>query len=123
MMLTWLGRTDDGGQKRQFATLDLDLNRISLFPMNWTLVHPITADSPLAKTADDLRDMHIEVLVMVKGIRRDLPSGSACPCLLPFRRDPVEQAVCPMYRSVPGQPTIVDLALGCHRTRGGKGND
>ncbi|MBK7345122.1 MAG: hypothetical protein IPJ06_19705 [Saprospiraceae bacterium] len=36
MMLTWMERNPDGIRKRQFASLDLELNRISLFPMNWT---------------------------------------------------------------------------------------
>ena len=125
MMLTWLGRTDDGGRKRQFATLDLDLNRISLFPMNWTLVHPITADSPLwQKTADDLRDMHIEVLVMVKGFDETYHQEVHARASYLFDEIQWNRRFAPMYRSVPGQPTIVDLArLDATVPVEAKGND
>lgn len=112
MMLTWLGRTDDGGRKRQFATLDLDLNRISLFPMNWTLVHPITKDSPLwEKTPDDLKDMHIEFLVMVKGFDETYHQEVHARASYLFDEIRWDQRFVPMFRSEPGQPTIVDLSL------------
>jgi inward rectifier potassium channel len=50
-----------------FTTLALERTRINLFPSNWTIVHPIDADSPLAgMTAGDLRDADAEFIVLIK---------------------------------------------------------
>lgn len=112
MMLTWYGNQDGGGRKRQFAMLDLELNRISLFPMNWTLVHPITEKSPLwKKTASDLQDMHVEFLIMVKGF--DETYHQEVHARSSYLFDEVRWGVkfAPMVRSEAGKATIVDLSL------------
>jgi len=50
-----------------FSTLALERNRINLFPSNWTIVHPITPDSPLAGMTDqDLHDADAEFIVLIK---------------------------------------------------------
>lgn len=57
-----------GVSKRHFANLELERSTVFLFPLNWTLVHPITKDSPLyGKTARDFEKMQVEILVLVKG--------------------------------------------------------
>ncbi|HHH49802.1 MAG TPA: transporter [Saprospiraceae bacterium] len=63
--MTWL--EDLGNEtKRRFKRLNLERNKIILFPMNWTIVHPITEKSPLYnKTLDDLKKMNAEFLVMI----------------------------------------------------------
>ncbi len=67
MSLTWI-ETTNGDSKRRFAKLNLEREELVLFPMNWTLVHPITEDSPLhEKTLDDLKNMHAEFLIMTMG--------------------------------------------------------
>jgi inward rectifier potassium channel len=41
---------------------------VYFFPLTWTVVHPITADSPIyGKTADDLANIEAEFLILVKG--------------------------------------------------------
>ncbi|MFT4759741.1 MAG: inward rectifier potassium channel [Paraglaciecola sp.] len=58
----------DGIQKRHFANLELERSTVFLFPLNWTLVHPINKNSPLYnKTARDCKKMQIEILVLVEG--------------------------------------------------------
>ena len=111
MMVTWMDPPKDGSRKRQFSTLDLDLNRISLFPMNWTLVHPITTESPLYnKTADDLREMQVEILVMVQGFdetyHQDIHTRAS------YLGDEIHWGMkfSPMFLTEPGQPTLVDLS-------------
>lgn len=111
MMVTWVGIGKDGIRKRQFSMLNLDLNRISLFPMNWTLVHPITPDSPLwEKTAEDLRDMHVEILVMVQGF--DETYHQEIHARASYIGEEIRWGVkfSPMFRTEPGQPTIIDLS-------------
>ena len=64
--MTWLEEVD-GENKRRFSRLNLERNKIILFPMNWTIVHPITKDSPLyGKSLKDLKKMNAEFLVMIK---------------------------------------------------------
>ncbi len=54
-------------QSRQFVTLPLERNKISLFPTSWTVVHPIDEASPLSgRTEADLRAARAEVIVLIK---------------------------------------------------------
>jgi inward rectifier potassium channel len=57
----------NGKAIRQFVPLELERNRISLLTLSWTVVHPITEDSPL-KTMDQefLRKNEAEFIVMLK---------------------------------------------------------
>lgn len=67
LTMTWLEETKDG-TRRLYAQLPLERNRIVLFPLNWTLVHPINSDSPMyGKTLNDLKKLHAEFLVMTTG--------------------------------------------------------
>ena len=54
--------------ERKFDVLMLERDTIQLFPLTWTIVHPIEESSPLAsKTAADLAMLQAEVLITVKG--------------------------------------------------------
>ena len=67
LSLTWLEEIENG-YNRRFAKLEMERSKLVLFPMNWTLVHPITKDSPLfGKTLQDLKEMHAEFLIMTVG--------------------------------------------------------
>lgn len=70
VVLTWLEESN-GELHRRFRTLDLERDFVSLFPLNWTIVHPITDGSPLAGwTRDDHRARHAELLVSIEGYDR-----------------------------------------------------
>jgi inward rectifier potassium channel len=57
-----------GGLKRDYHVLELAIPGIYFFPLTWTIVHPINEGSPLyQKTADDLKRLQIEVLILIKG--------------------------------------------------------
>ena len=59
----------DGTRMRRFHNLALERQRVAFFPLTWTLVHPIDADSPLyGRTAAELADMQAEFLVLLTGI-------------------------------------------------------
>ena len=65
--LTWMEEID-GTPKRKFARLDLELESIHLFPLNWTLVHPIDEGSPIyGLCKEEMVERHMEVLVLVRG--------------------------------------------------------
>ena len=58
-----------GGTVRKYARLPLERNKVVFFPLSWTIVHPIDADSPLAgKTRADLERARAEILVLLSGI-------------------------------------------------------
>lgn len=58
---------EDGKMVNKFYTLDLELEKINALSLSWTLVHPITEESPLYQfTKEDFANTHGEILVFVK---------------------------------------------------------
>ena len=56
----------NGRRERNFHPLALERNSVDLFTLHWTVVHPITADSPLAGTTPErLRAAEAELLILV----------------------------------------------------------
>ncbi len=63
-----LSRFEDvgGRRERNFHQLALERTSVEFFTLHWTVVHPITADSPLAGvTPDALRESEAEFLILV----------------------------------------------------------
>jgi inward rectifier potassium channel len=57
-----------GVATRRYSLLPLERNKVTFFPLSWTIVHPIDGNSPLAgKTADDLQRSEAEILVLLSG--------------------------------------------------------
>lgn len=53
---------------RRYYSLKLETKFIQFFPLNWTLVHPITEESPLYNcSAETLKELDAEILVRLKG--------------------------------------------------------
>jgi inward rectifier potassium channel len=66
VMLTY-NAVVNGKALRQFVPLELERNNISLLTLSWTVVHPITEDSPLNNMDPDfLRQNEAEFIVMLK---------------------------------------------------------
>jgi inward rectifier potassium channel len=58
--------TVDGKRERNFHRLELEIDQVEFFTLHWTIVHPITADSPLAgMTPESLRESEAEFLIHV----------------------------------------------------------
>jgi inward rectifier potassium channel len=58
-----------GKRMRRFHPLTLERTSIAFFTLSWTLVHPITPESPLWElTEHDLLEREAEVLVVLHGI-------------------------------------------------------
>jgi inward rectifier potassium channel len=58
-----------GGTVRRYVFLPLERNRVTFFPLSWTIVHPIDAASPLAnRTSEDLERAEAEILVLLSGV-------------------------------------------------------
>jgi inward rectifier potassium channel len=53
--------------QRDFVTLPLEIDKISFFPLSWTIVHPIDEKSPIYNyTAADLIKADAEFLILLK---------------------------------------------------------
>jgi inward rectifier potassium channel len=60
--------TENGKDEYKFYTLALERARIDTLNMNWTVVHAIDENSPLAPyTEEDLRAIDLELMVQVSG--------------------------------------------------------
>ena len=58
-----------GRRVRRYAPLDLERRRVAFFPLTWTVVHPLTSDSPAwGKTDADLRAGDTEILVRLAAL-------------------------------------------------------
>lgn len=64
--MTWI-ETLEQTTRRRFQRLALQMDSIYLFPLNWTIVHPIDETSPLHGCNKDFLDKsHVEFLVMIR---------------------------------------------------------
>lgn len=65
MMLSWIEKHDNE-DKRVYMQLPLEVPKVYMLSLSWTLVHRVDEESPLwGKSADDLSNSHAEVMVMV----------------------------------------------------------
>jgi len=59
----------DRGLIRQYYQLALERDRVTFFPLTWTIVHPIDETSPLhGLNAQDLADSKGEFLILLNGV-------------------------------------------------------
>jgi inward rectifier potassium channel len=61
---------DTRGQPvRRYSLLALERNKVTFFPLSWTIVHPIDETSPLfGKSSEELERSQAEILVLLSGI-------------------------------------------------------
>ena len=60
---------DDGRKVRRFYPLRLERDKVTFFPLSWTIVHPIDQSSPLYGLAgDDFKQSGAEFLILLTGI-------------------------------------------------------
>ena len=58
-----------GGSVRRYTPLALERNRVTFFPLSWTIVHPIDGESPMVgQSAATLAGAEAEILVLLSGI-------------------------------------------------------
>lgn len=57
---------ENGSSSDRFYSLDLELSKINTLSLSWTIVHPITENSPFVDLSrEDIAAMDIEILVFV----------------------------------------------------------
>ncbi len=67
MKIAFARFVDENGQKvRKFDQLELERDKVSFFPLSWTIVHPIDENSPLfGLTEQDLINADAEFLILL----------------------------------------------------------
>jgi len=69
VLLSAVERDSHGGTVRRYSLLPLERNKVTFFPLSWTVVHPIDDASPLAgRTPEELERAEAEILVLLTGI-------------------------------------------------------
>ncbi|MEL6391109.1 MAG: ion channel [Bacteroidota bacterium] len=106
--LSWL---EEGvkGPYRRFSPLPLERDQVSLFPLNWTIVHEIDEASPFAHwTLEDLIRNRIEIIVNIQGF--DEAYGQTIHAKNSYTSDEIAWDACfvPMYYEENGI-TILEL--------------
>jgi inward rectifier potassium channel len=67
MLLTFI-EVENEKEVRKFETLKLELSKLSILSMTWTLVHPIDDNSPLKTlTLTEMEKKKIECMIILKG--------------------------------------------------------
>ena len=65
--MAWLEEVN-GSFTRKFLALPLARERVNLFPLNWTIVHPIEETSPLyGKRTEEIERMQPEFVILISG--------------------------------------------------------
>jgi inward rectifier potassium channel len=61
-------RQENGNSKRDFFNLNLAVNKIYLFPLNWNIAHIIDETSPLYdKSVENIAQADAEIIITLKG--------------------------------------------------------
>jgi len=69
VLLSAMEPDGSGGFVRRYAPLALERNKVTFFPLSWTIVHPIDGGSPLTgRTTQDLERAQAEILVLLTGV-------------------------------------------------------
>jgi inward rectifier potassium channel len=102
---------EDGKMVNKFYSLDLELEKINALPLSWTLVHPITEESPLYQfTKDDFANTQGEILVFVKTFDDMFSNTVAIRTSYTFEEVVYGAKFEPMYtRSIDNAKTILYL--------------
>lgn len=102
---------ENGKMTNKFYVLELELDRINALTLSWTLVHPITEDSPLYKfTNTDFKNTNGEILVFIKTFDDMFSNTVAARTSYTFDEVVYGAKFEPMYtRSTDNSKTILNL--------------
>ena len=82
--ISWVENLN-GEKIRRFALLELERDRVFLFPLNWVIVHIINKDSPLwGRTEEEVRAMEPEFIALIQAydetFAQDVHANSSYTC-------------------------------------------
>lgn len=109
VIFTWLEAKGEE-MKRHYANLKLERSKVFLFPLNWTIVHPITKESPLfGKTLAEIAAMHGEFMIMLKGFDESYNQLIHTNTSYIGKDMETDVKFHPMYTSSADSPTVLHL--------------
>jgi inward rectifier potassium channel len=101
----------DGNPEYRYYDLDLERTRVESLPMNWTVVHPIDAKSPLLGFSwEDMQGADVELYVLIRGFDDIYSNLVQSRTSYTFDEIVFNRKFVPMYReSKDGKTTILEL--------------
>ncbi len=65
VIAAWIVRDNEGKERRMYSPLELERDHLSMLPLSWTVVHPLTDDSPirLCQKMEDQSDLEIMIIL------------------------------------------------------------
>ncbi|MEO1259339.1 MAG: ion channel [Bacteroidota bacterium] len=67
LVMSWVESQRGKEKVRRFYNLELQLDKVVMLPLSWTVVHPITKESPLfGLTREDLEGREVEIIVLIQ---------------------------------------------------------
>jgi inward rectifier potassium channel len=102
---------EDGKPTNEFYQLQLEYNTVNALTLSWTIVHPITEESPLYNlTAEDYANMQGEVLVFIKAFDDMFSNTVVARTSYTFKEIVVGAKFDPMFkRSSEGNKTVLHI--------------
>jgi inward rectifier potassium channel len=102
---------ENGKMVNKFFPLELEFDKINALALSWTIVHPITENSPLYKfTPEDYAASNGEVLVYLKAFDDMYSNTVVSRTSYTFRELVIGAKFIPMYhRNTEGNSTILDF--------------
>lgn len=108
--LSRLETKPNGTRYRRYYSLNFERSKVNFFPTNWTLVHPITTESPLhGCTPEDLAESDAEFLILFRAM--DDTFSQVVHSRYSYRYDEVRwgQKFAPMFDGDQADMVTVDL--------------
>ena len=104
---------EQGGKINKFFNLDLEYQKINSLALSWTLVHPITIESPLYEfVAADYESISGEIIVIIKTFDDMFSTTVATRTSYTFEEIVYGAKFKPMYaKSKDDNSTVLDLSL------------
>jgi inward rectifier potassium channel len=100
---------EDGKATYKFYELTLERSQIQNLPMNWTVVHPIDADSPLlGLNEEDIKTADVEIYVLVRGFDDVFSNFVLKRTSYTWEEILFNRRFVPMYRET-GNTTVLEL--------------
>ncbi len=102
---------ENGKMTNKFYPLELEFSKANALTLNWTIVHPITEDSPFYNfSVDDYTNINGEILVFIKAFDDMFSSTVVDRTSYTLKEVVVGAKFLPMYhRSSTGNKTILEI--------------
>lgn len=101
----------DGTAEYRYYDLDLERTKVESLPMNWTVVHPLDAKSPLVGFSwEDMQAADVELYILIRGFDDVYSNFVQQRTSYTYNEIEFNKKFVPMYReSKDGKTTILEL--------------